>query len=867
MLAARRVPQACQSCLFHLQSLFEVGFTRTTTTPTRARPITRRSIATPNSLRAFSTTLRFRDAEPPVMSENVAEGRKEIEETVRHARQTFGETLPKDFLSGEEYQLYERLYGAPLRETTYEDLQIVEDAELGDGEWDGPISNVILRENADGEFEEVEMGEEYAGEGLGGEQADAADNVEYEIIGHTRDTLTAQLQEMEVAVEEAVEANMHVQGKNQREVDAIMRLRQDMENALAQQPLEDTQDVEEELEVYEEGIEDVEEDMEEDNFWERDDDEFGSNSDEIRTHPYTMAGRFGTNPSTIFLPEESFVQPLTELLKRSDIKHLTEAAEKAFGGPGLPYSASTPSASALLPQKHIGLEASQYRMSEIEADAYMAAVMPGVYASVMGTLVETRKRLGPKWIRDMLLREGGQGPSILDAGAGGAGAIAWKEIMQTEWDIMADEGLVEAGTKVPGKSTVLTGPETLRDRMSVVLENTSFLPRLPDYIHSANYERRMDGSKPQSRKSYDVIIAPHTLFPLKEDFKRKNQVRNLWSLLNPNGGVLILIEKGIPRGFEAIAEARSQLLEKHIASPGATHIVNGNLNNDDPDIAKDKGMIIAPCTNHLGCPMYPVPGISSGRKDFCHFGQRYIRPGFQQRVLGASRKNHEDAQFSYIAVRRGVDARDPVPSSESAPLVQGQSATDAAFAGHEAESDPDLGYHTQKPSDAFSTLSLPRMVLTPLKRRGHVSIDLCTPSGTLERWTVPKSFSAQAYRDARKAKWGDLWALGAKTRVARTARLGKSMDKAREVMKASKKAGKWKGRDVVEAQKRRKSGKDVYQVDMGDEGFEGVKEITGGKPDRGQRRTKGGRVVRERRIDDGMERRKGGDRYGEDDAF
>ncbi|OBT79257.1 hypothetical protein VF21_01852 [Pseudogymnoascus sp. 05NY08] len=863
MLAARRVPQACQSCRFHLQSLFEVGFTRSaTTTASRARPITRRSVATPaTSLRAFSTTLRFRDAEPPVTSsENITEGGESIEETVRHARQTFGETLPKDFLSGEEYQLYERLYGAPLRETTYEDLQIVEDAEL-EGGWDGPISNVILRENADGEFEEVEMGEEYVGEGLGeAELADAADNVDYEIIGHTRDSLSAQLQEMEVVVEEAVEANMHVQGKNQREVDAIMRLRQDMENALAQQPLEETQEVEEELEVYEEGIEDVE-----DNFWERDDDEFGSNSDEIRTHPYTMAGRFGTNPSTIFLPEASFVQPLTDLLKRSDIKHLIEAAEKAFGGPGLPYSASTPSASSLLPQKHIGLEASQHKMSEIEADAYMAAVMPGVYASVMGTLVETRKRLGPKWIRDMLLREDGQGPSVLDAGAGGAGAIAWKEIMQTEWDIMADEGLAEAGSKVPGKSTVLTGPETLRDRMSVVLENTSFLPRLPDYIHSANHERRMDGSKPQERKSYDVVIAPHTLFPLKEDFKRKNQVRNLWSLVNPNGGVLILIEKGLPRGFEAIAEARSLLLEKHIASPGATHILNGNLNNDDPDVAKDKGMIIAPCTNHSTCPMYPVPGISSGRKDYCHFGQRYIRPGFQQRVLGAGKQNHEDAQFSYIAVRRGVDARDP--SSESAPLVQGQSATDAAFAGHEAESDPDLGYHAQKPSGDFSTLSLPRMVRTPLKRRGHVSIDLCTPAGTLERWTVPKSFSAQAYRDARKSKWGDLWALGAKTKVARTARLGKPLDKAKEVMKASKKAGKWKGRDVVAAQKKMKSGKDTYQVDVGDEGMQGIREITGGKLDRGQRRTKGGRVVREKRIDDGTDRRKGGDKYGEDDEF
>lgn len=60
-----------------------------------------------------------------------------------------------------------------------------------------------------------------------------------------------------------------------------------------------------------------------------------------------------------------------------------------------------------------------------------------------------------------------------------------------------------------------------------------------------------------------------------------------------------------------------------------------------------------------------------------------------------------------------------------------------------------------------------------MKRHGHVIIDLCTPSGKLERWTVPRSFSKQAFRDARKSRWGDLWAMGAKTRVAREVKLGK----------------------------------------------------------------------------------------------
>ena len=72
--------------------------------------------------------------------------------------------------------------------------------------------------------------------------------------------------------------------------------------------------------------------------------------------------------------------------------------------------------------------------------------------------------------------------------------------------------------------------------------------------------------------------------------------------------------------------------------------------------------------------------------------------------------------------------------------------------------------------------ALPRVLAPPLKRHRHVVLDVCTPAAALERWTVPKSLGRQAYRDARKAQWGDLWALGAKTRVARVARAGSPRD-------------------------------------------------------------------------------------------
>lgn len=936
-MTTRRAPRACASCRYQLQSLFDHGFTR----PSPIRSIRPTFPAT--SRRAFSTSLFLRDptssstpspksidashvvtpkaiidASPEAneaVLEAAAKAQADLEATVRSARQTFGDTLPRDFLTNAELALYERLYGPPLRHTTWEDLDVEALNLANDG---GRVSNVILRENEDGSYEEVEMGEDYMGEGLNerGEEMTQASRramreqedellaqmertnlrmangeMPADIISEENDEALAALQSEvrpevnEVDVIEQVETQLH--GHTEREIAAIKQLYKDMEAAQKQaneellaeeqedfeamqnkdfqQEIDSLHSVEENLTYHAQDNwgEDVKGMYESEDHWGEDEYDGSLGSDIIRTHPYTREARSGTTPSTVFLPAKTFTEPLTELLRRSDIKHLTAAAEKAFGGKGLPHSAATPGSEEMkkLPQKHIGLEAGQNRMTEIEADAYMAVIMPAVYATVLSTLTEMRKRLGPQWIRDMLLRKDGKGPSILDAGAGGAGAMAWKDILQTEWDIMAEEGLVdkEKQPHPPSKLTVHCGPLALRDRASLLLDGATFLPRLPDYVHSANSEAKLDGGKAYNRKAYDVVIAPHTLFPLAEDYKRKAQVQNLWSLTSNKGGVLLLIEKGLPRGFEAIAYARQLLTEKHISSPGNTHIINNNIQSPEPDIPKETGMIIAPCTNHSRCPMYPVEGFSAGRKDFCHFRQRFIRPGFYQRVIGASHRNHEDVKFSYIAVRRGVDTRNNAEDADpSTSLVQSKVATDAAFKGHEAASNPEISYHEQTLAPGFSTLSLPRVINEPLKRTGHVTLDVCTPSGTLERWTVPKSFSSQAYRDSRKLRWGDLWALGAKTRVPRTPRLGKPADKAKEVMRAAKKKGQWKGRDISAAEKLKREGKDHFEVIMGDKGPEDIRQKMGGNS-RAERRNKRGRLYFEKKAKFDKDQKEGDD--------
>jgi ribosomal protein RSM22 (predicted rRNA methylase) len=845
MLTASKAPRACQSCRSQLLSLFEHGFAgSSSTTTSRIRYSTKsclqqrslQSVGSASVRRFTASSLRAENLKsspdvPHDLSQDLPTTDAILETTtesvVRQARQTFGETLPKNYLSVEEYNLYERLYGPPLRETRPEDLEYLPD---GEEEIETTQSrNVIIKENADGEFEEIEfdpeLGFSVVDEGVEDPQM-GAESLQVQVDTDALDMQSERAPEQVSSLSENAEGNIIFQGQNQREIDAMSQLQKDMEIAMANPAKEEEMEEEEEEEEYIEEEEEIEEDEDFDD---------GLNSDAIRTHPHTMTARSGTSPTTISLPKTNLTAPVSELLGRTDPKHLMSAAERVFGGKGLPFSSSTPTKMKILPQKEIALNASQHQMSEIEADAYLAAVMPGTYSSVMSTLVEVRKRLGSEWIRELLFREGTEGPRILDVGAAGAGVVAWRELLQAEWNILREEGVVDGIEPPYGKSTVLTGSNTLRHRVSRFIDNTTFIPRLPDYVHASRADRHMDGGSSQPRKSYDIIVAPHTLFPLKEDFKRKNVVDTLWSLLDPKGGVLILIEKGLPRGFEAIAGARSLLLDSHISSPGST-VIETELQSKKKErfTEKEEGMIIAPCTNHNSCPMYPVPGLSSGRKDFCHFGQRFIRPGYLQKVLGASIRNHEDVKFSYIAVRRGVDAR-----KGKTPIMSGDEATNQSFEGYEVYDLPE-GEEGEEPSAIkFNPLSLPRAILPPLKRRGHVTLDLCTPSGKLERWTVPRSFSRTAYRDARKSKWGDLWALGAKTRTTRSPRLGRLGEEA--------KGKKLKGiRDGKMGKNGKKMRKTQYEIIMGEDGMEGIKEkksrFEKKQPDK---RTKGGRIWKE----------------------
>ena len=744
MLLSRSTRPICASCRSGILLLFRNGFagssqiiplSRTNRVPWRTRPAVQRAIHESRKLPQLGESARasIKEHKESTSVDTLAD----VETVVRRARQAFGETLPKDFLSPQELGMYERLYGLPLGETQPGDVARLQ-PELAIEEVDA--RNILLRENAEGGLEEVQY-EEITMAEMNTSQASVAETLYADGKSEFQERMILYHSMM------AARALPYAQEEAPYLADLEEGGLSDQEAAFSGPEVMEHQGQGD----FEDSVDDLD------------------NSPPIRVHPLTAAGRFSTSPATLHLPRDTLVEPVNGMLARLSKKHLTEVAYRTFGGPGLPNSTATPSSKGHLQQQPVALEALQTKMSEMEADLYLAAIMPGAYSAVMSTLVETRKRLGSEWLQRLLKKPGG--PRILDAGSGGAGVLAWQEIIRAEWETLHPEGLPE-GAQIPfGKSTVITGSSELRRRASQLLINTTFLPRLPNYQSAQDLQSTPEGEGSPS-KQYDVVIAPHTLWTLKEDHMRKAQVQNYWSLLNSNGGVLVIIEKGVPRGFELVAGARETLLKHRISSPHDSEVEN-TLDSlaGGRFLAKEAGMIIAPCTNHAQCPMYTIPGASKGRKDHCHFSQRFIRPSYLQHILGATERNHEDIRFSYIAVLRGRDQR------QIEGIEQGDAATTAAFTGHQDQNDtvdPPPGHSLGEQINPVRPhmLSLPRTIMPPMKRHGHVTLDLCTPSGRLERWTVPKSFSKQAYRDARKSKWGDLWALGAKTRVLRQARVG-----------------------------------------------------------------------------------------------
>ncbi|KAK6522170.1 37S ribosomal protein S22 [Arthrobotrys megalospora] len=595
----------------------------------------------------------------------------------------------------------------------------------------------------------------------------------------------------------------------------------------------------------------------------------------VRTHPLTIRGRFATYPSTVFVPKR-LQQTTAELLKDVKPEHLRERT-LLYNPP--PVRAPTGTGTIRGPGKgksgyHPNLSPETHRGDKLDAAVWLGVVMPEVYAVNLGVATEIRRRLGGAWAKGV--------KKVLDVGGGGAGIMAWGDIVKAE--NMAEEerrleengeqtnqlainedsnrivseserdGTWDWGHGVEGvqaasldenykfEATVVTSNPHVRGLASKILMNTTFLPRVPYFsavhgnvrwddsgfqqvessatkeeedigevvwedtntedidttktLSAAEEETAEDKKQPpvNPKRSYDLIFASYTLEHIKKENLFQHHIDNLWQLLNP-GGVLCLVELGNVDGFNNIASARQRLLRKWIKSPlsekrkdsksdvTAVDDITGPIEEDilglgqqppkltskdtAANIAErqlEEGMIVAPCTNHNECPMHSNQRVIFKSNDVCKFPQKYQRTTIAQRVVSGY-TDHTNAYFSYISVRRGVK-KDESLAVEQPIAKRRTEVVDRKPKLLPVQVDKILKEYTEEEKRGYMHLQ-PRLILPPIKGDHHVTFDVCTSHGDLERWIVPNSFSKKAYTDARKAKWGDLWVWGAKTKVVR----------------------------------------------------------------------------------------------------
>ncbi|KAL6453493.1 RSM22 Probable S-adenosyl-L-methionine-dependent RNA methyltransferase RSM22 [Candida maltosa Xu316] len=191
--------------------------------------------------------------------------------------------------------------------------------------------------------------------------------------------------------------------------------------------------------------------------------------------------------------------------------------------------------------------------------------------------------------------------------------------------------------------------------------------------------------------------------------------------------------------------------------------------------------VIAPCPHHRKCPLqlgdpkYYKISNHKHRMDICSFGKVVRRPQYTMDIKRGKKlavkwdKTAEDGigtlgkkELKSLEGRGRPHGNDTESGSLSYLIVQ-RSANDEKSIKHIEE----LRSYSDNVLNNDNPTNWPRIINVPNKVKKNVQMEVCTPEGNMEIWSVPKSLGKQAYHDARKSKQGDLWPLGKKSSVVR----------------------------------------------------------------------------------------------------
>jgi len=270
--------------------------------------------------------------------------------------------------------------------------------------------------------------------------------------------------------------------------------------------------------------------------------------------------------------------------------------------------------------------------------------------------------------------------------------------------------------------------------------------------------------------------------------------RQLWDK-TADGGVLVIVEPGTPRGSKLVRRVRQLVLDYEERNARNAE----KKTNAAPNSVKSNAHVVAPCQHDKKCPMSVANEKKSTSQMWCHFSQRVERTATHRLMLARGKgRTYQDERFSYVAIQKlPRDQAEELAESKALRILEEENNADGdAFFASESLTSSDDDYNdeeeeeeeeeedeseedededtfifdesTKSKARAVAMASQPlwsRVVRPPIKRRGHVVIETCEPNGKLEKRTVAKSHGTvfgigrDGYRRARKTKLGDLFSF------------------------------------------------------------------------------------------------------------
>ncbi|KAG8739333.1 37S ribosomal protein S22 [Ceratobasidium sp. 414] len=271
-----------------------------------------------------------------------------------------------------------------------------------------------------------------------------------------------------------------------------------------------------------------------------------------------------------------------------------------------------------------------------------------------------------------------------------------------------------------------------------------------------------------------LALCAFTLSELPNGTSCKRMVTEMWE---SGAEWMVVIDHGTPAGFDNVARARELLLElgrcelkaRAESSPveqgaGGSHVV---APHNTPRIKPTPPFLRHTKHSREGHEdvAYSYVVIRRGQAPDTHASQRYGSPIAHGLIGAVGREEAKKIQFDLEhdkAKQKGPRklkghtvlevGEDGVWDSSNSGLP------DASQSSLNESSPPPEKEHISEESAMQSAIGTwPRIVYPPMKRSGHVILDTCTHQGSIMRMTIPKSQGKQAYYDARKASWGDVF--------------------------------------------------------------------------------------------------------------